>query len=118
MGGLQWKRPLKVGDKIQLFGGYDFDPIFLKNPPAEYRYGTVISFIKNDNRTNAVVRLDQAITGEEITGDILVLSLRYVDQTWQEPSPVHIYLCNYLPRDNEQVNGEWVEAAATLRLYK
>jgi hypothetical protein len=37
-----------------------------------------------------VVRLDVAVTGSEITRDIAVLELRYLDQTWHKPGPVHI----------------------------
>lgn len=115
-------RPLQVGDIIELSGGYDYDPIYLKNPPATKRNGTVIQFIKGqDEEPAAVVRLDQLISGEKITGDIVVLELRHVGQTWQEPTPVHIELCDFIPEDKTwkaRKQGEWVEAAASIKLIK
>ena len=92
-------RPLQVGDKIKLSGGYDYDPFFLKNPLASSRSGTVIQFIKGQNKSlAAVVKLDEKMSGEKITGDIVVLELRWVGQTWQEPTPVHIELCDFYAR--------------------
>ena len=115
-------QPLKVGDKIELSGGYNYDPLFLKNPPASKRSGTVIQFIKGQNESQAaVVKLDQVISGEKITGDIVVLELRYVGQTWQEPTPVHIELCDFMPEDKtwkDRKQGEWIEAAATVKLVQ
>ncbi len=113
-------QPLKVGDKIELSGGYDYDPIYLRNPDAPKRTGTIIKFIKGQNEElAAVVKLDEIISGEEITGDIVVLELRHEGQTWQEPSPVHIELCNFMPENitwKDRVQGEWVEAAASVKL--
>lgn len=113
-------KKLEVGDSIELFGGYDYDPLFLRNPPSDKRTGKVISFIKGQNSNDAaVVKLDYKISGQKITGDILVLEPRYVGQTWFEPSPVHIELCDFMPEDKqwkERRQGEWIEAAATLKI--
>ena len=115
-------RPLQVGDRIELSGGYDYAPLFLKNPPASKRSGTVIQFIKGQNELSAaVVKLDQKFSGEKITGDIVVLELRNVGQTWQEPTPVHIELCDFIPENKtwkDRKQGEWVEAAATVTLIQ
>jgi hypothetical protein len=112
--------PLKVGDIIELYGGYNWDPLYLQNPLASARSGTVIQFIKgqNDNPA-AVVKLEQKISGEIITGDILVLELRWNGCTWDEPSPVHIELCDFMPVDKpwkDRRQGEWVEGAASFRI--
>ena len=113
-------RPLQVGDKIELSGGYNYDPLYLKNPPASKRNGTVIKFIKGQNEEPAaVVKLDQKISGEKITGDIVVLELRYVGQTWNESTPVHIELCDFIPEEitwKDRKQGEWIEAVATMTL--
>lgn len=113
-------KKLEIGDKIELFGGYDYEPLFLRNPPADKRTGHVISFIKGQNENDAaVVKLDNKITGEKITGDIVVLEPRYVGQTWNDPGPVHIELCNFTPENKqwkERRQGEWIEAAATLNI--
>lgn len=115
-------RPLQVGDKIELFGGYDYDPIYLKNPPATKRSGTVIQFIQGQSEEQAaVVKLDGKMSGEKITGDIVILELRHVGQTWQEPTPVHIELCDFVPEDktwNDRKKGEWVEAAASVKFVQ
>jgi hypothetical protein len=59
-------QPLQVGDKIELSGGYDYDPLFSKNPPASKRNGTVIQFITGQNDSPAaVVKLDQKFSGEK-----------------------------------------------------
>ena len=113
-------RSLQVGDRIELYGGYDYDPLYLKNPPDSKRSGTVIKFINGQNESPAaVVKLDEKITGEKITGDIAILELRHVGQTWKEPTPVHIELCDFMPEDKvwkDRKQGEWVEAAASVRL--
>lgn len=115
-------RTLQVGDKIELSGGYDFDPIYLRKPQASKRGGTIIQFIQGQNiQPAAVVKLDQKISGQKITGDIVVLELRHVGQTWQEPTPVHIELCDFMPEDKawkHRKQGEWVEAAATVKLIQ
>ena len=115
---------LQVGDKIILFGGYNRDPLNLRNPPAENRIGMVVQFIKEQNKTPAaVVKLDYQISGDKITGDILIIEPRYVDQDWQDNglSPVHIELCDFLPENEEwkfRKQGEWVEAAASWKILK
>jgi hypothetical protein len=58
---------------------------------------------------------------KKITGDIVVLELRHVGQTWQEPTPVHIELCDFMPDNKtwkDRKQGEWVEAAATITLVQ
>jgi hypothetical protein len=119
---LKLPRPLQVGDKIELSGGYDYDPLFLKNPPASKRTGTIIKFITGQDETPAaVVKLDRKISGQKVTGDIVILELRQVGQTWQEPTPVHIELCDFVPEDKawkDRGQGEWVEAAATVTLVQ
>jgi hypothetical protein len=119
---LKLPKPLQVGDKIDLSGGYDYDPLFLKSPAASKRTGTLIKFIKGQNETPAaVVKLDNEISGQKVTGDIVILELRHVGQTWQEPTPVHIELCDFMPEDKawkDRRQGEWVEAAATVTLVQ
>lgn len=112
--------PLKIGDKIELYGGYDWDPLYLRDPLSSTRSGTVIQFIEGQNKNPAaIIKLDQKISGEIIMGDIVVLELRYEEQTWDTPSPVHVELCDFMPEDKswiERKQGEWVEGAASLRI--
>ncbi len=111
---------LNIGDKIELSGGYDFEISYLKNPPADKRTGRVIQFITGQNKTPAAVaKLDQIISGDKITGDIVVLELRYQGATWTDNTfTVHIELCDFIPDNKpwkDRKQGEWVEAAATLK---
>jgi len=57
---IKYNSSLKIGDKIELFEGYDDDPLYLRNPPADKRTGTVIQFIPGQGKPPAgVVKLDQ-----------------------------------------------------------
>jgi len=115
-------KTLIAGDRIQLSGGYDMDPLYLKDPPSGNRTGQVLKFIKGQNETQAaVVKLDYQIKGEKVTGDIMILEPRYVGQNWQDDGlgPVHIELCDFIPDDIEWKNrrkGEWIEAAASWKI--
>ena len=106
---------LKVGDHIRLDGGYDIEPKWLAG--KGYYTGTVINFIPGQNKTQAaVVRLDQAITVDGISGDILVLELRYEGAKWERQETVHVELCNFMPESKSwkfRKQGLWVESHAT-----
>ena len=110
---------LKIGDRIRLSGGYNREPTYLQNPPSIERTGSVINFIIGQNSSPAaLVKLDSMITGEKITGEIVVLELRYVGQTWEcsGPNIVHIELCDFIPENKswkDRKQGEWIEAAAS-----
>ena len=108
---------LAVGDRVQLSGGYDFEPRWLGGS-AGY-FGVVSSFIpgQNDNQA-AVVRLDNAITVQGITGEIVVLELRYVGAKWQDTETVHVELCDFTPEAKSwqrRRQGKWVESHATYK---
>ena len=60
-------KTLEIGNKIEHFGVYDYDPLFLKNPPSNKRTGTVINFIAGQNKSKAAVfKLDMRRQGEWI----------------------------------------------------
>jgi len=111
-------RELKVGDKIELSGGYDYEIKYLEDPQASSRIGTVIKFIRNHRKYedySAVVKLTKPIKANSITGDVLVLTTRYERQRWIYTGIVHIDLCEKIPETNveNQRFGEWIEAAAS-----
>ncbi len=116
----QPRKSLEVGDKIELFGGYDYDPLYLENPASSNRIGKVTRFIKGQNdELAAVVKLENSISGKSSTGNVLVLELRWEGQNWLTTGPVHIELCNFEPEDKpwkERVKGEWMEAAASFKI--
>ncbi len=93
-------KPLEIGDRIEIYGGYDYDPLFLKKPRANKRNGKVIDFIEGQNTAKAaVVRLENVIFGNNLSGDIVVLELRYLGQTWASQGPVHVELCDFIPEN-------------------
>ena len=74
---------LKIGDRIQIGGGYDMEPQWLNK--NQHYTGVVKAFIPGQNDSPAaVVKLDEPITFEEIKGDIIVLELRYVGAKWKK----------------------------------
>jgi hypothetical protein len=109
----------KIGNTIKLSGGYDYKIRYLEKSKASFRLGTVIGFIEGQNDKPALVaRLNEIISGEKITGDIVVLELRHTGVSWTESNlSVHIELCDFIPENKpwkDRRQGEWIEAAATL----
>jgi hypothetical protein len=105
---------LQTGDRVQLSGGYGFEPAWLSGRASVE--GTVADFIPGQNETPAaVVKLDEPLTTEGVTGDLLVLELRYVGATWETTGTVHIELCDLQPepkRWQDRRQGKWVESHA------
>jgi hypothetical protein len=109
---------LKVKDRIWLAGGYDPEPEWL-NKSQGYS-GTVEFFIPGQNKEPAaVVKLDKKITVQNITGDILVLELRWGnDAKWGDEGIVHLELCDFVPEHRtwkERKQGKWIESHAHYR---
>jgi len=106
---------LTVGDRIWLCGGYDMEPKWLGS--GKGYFGRVVSFIPGQNDTPAaVVKLEKPITVYNLTGDVVVLELRYVGAEWKNQATVHIELCGFMPepkRWQERRQGEWIESHAT-----
>jgi hypothetical protein len=110
-------RKLKIGDRIELSGGYDYEIKYLENPPARERVGTVINFMRNSRKFedySAIVKLDGLITANSVISDIIILSTRYENQEWGYTGIVHIVLCLEIPKNIENEKfGERIEAAAS-----
>lgn len=74
-------------------------------------------FISGQNEARAaVVKLDEPLTTAGVTGDMLVLELRYEDARWEATGTVHIELCDFAPepqRWQDRRQGKWVESHAT-----
>ncbi len=97
------RQRLKIGDRVKLFGGYRIPPEWLCGNEAYY--GTVISFIKGPfKKLDAAVKLDKKITYANLSGDIIVLTLRYTDATWRKGEIVHIHLFDSLPDEKDWSN--------------
>ena len=108
---------LQTGDRVQLSGGYSFEPEWLSGRGSVA--GMVAEFIPGQNETPAaVIKLDEPLTAEGVTGDLLVLELRYVGASWQSTGTVHVELCDFAPestRWQDRRQGKWVESHATYR---
>jgi len=111
-------RTLTLGDRVQLSGGYDFEPAWLGG--KDNVEGTVIAFIPGQNiEAAAVIKLDQNIDLKNGKGDIAVLELRYVEAKWERTDTVHIELCDFMPEATswkDRPRGLWVESHATYRI--
>lgn len=105
---------LQIGDRVRLSGGYSFEPAWLAG--KEYVDGSVAEFIPGQNNISAaVVKLDEPITYQKITGEIVVLELRYVGAIWSPSETVHVELCDFLPEPapwKDRRRGKWAESHA------
>jgi hypothetical protein len=81
--------------------------------------GTIEQFIPGRNQQPAaVVRTDEPVSANGVTGSILVMELRWVGATWDSGAVAHIELCDFEPepkRWQERRQGEWVESHASIR---
>jgi len=114
---LQEGPPLQQGDRVFVSGGYDMEPRWLSGR-AGYA-GTLERFIPGQNKEPAaVVRTDEPVTADEVTGNVLVMELRWVGATWRSGAVAHIELCNFEPdavRWQDRRQGAWVQSHATIR---
>lgn len=105
---------LSIGDQVRLSGGYDMEPAWLCGRSAYT--GTVLKFIPGQNETEAlVVELDSPVFFKGITGNTLVLELRYVDARWEKRNIVHVELCDFDPEPKtwkDRKQGKWIESHA------
>ena len=114
------QKELAIGDRIELFGGYDYEPKYLTNPPANFKRGKVLSFIDSERGDkSAVVELEENIIGDSITTNIIVIFTRYEGQDWSTNGPVHIELYKEAPIyhfNMSEPKGEWIEVAASYKI--
>ena len=120
---------LKVGDRVIVGGGYDYEAAWLA-ASAEGYSGRVTAFIPGQNeQPAAVVELDEelvlpngagAVEAGEVRGGFLVLELGHVGTDWSTPTPrIHVELCDFEPEEAswaERRQGAWVESHATYRV--
>jgi len=109
--------PVEVGDRVFVSGGYDMNPRWLGG--REGYSGTIDRFIPGqDQKLAAVIRIDDPITANGVTGDRLVMELRWVGASWRSGAIAHIELCDFEPEEKfwrDRRQGEWIESHATIR---
>lgn len=114
----QRQRPaetLQAGDRVRLSGGYDWEPRWLSG--RSQVDGHVAGFVPGQNdRPAALVKLDEPITVDGVTGSVVVLELRFAGTRWSGRGTVHVELCDFDPepvRWQDRDRGKWVESHAT-----
>ena len=108
---------LQLGDRLELSGGYDPGSMWLSEKDAVY--GTVAKFIPGQNiPPAALIKLDEPLLTEGVTGEFVVLELRYRGAEWSQTETVHVELCDFEPeqaRWQDRRQGKWVESHATYK---
>ena len=116
---------LQPGDKIELGGGYDFDPAWLKGRPNGY-HAKVLRFIDGgdakrtgDGKLAAVVMFDEELEFGGLRSQFGFLLLRYVGQKWSDSEHgVHVHLTKYEPIekiDHNKETSNWLESHASYK---
>ena len=106
---------LAINDRIWISGGYEMTPQWLGGRNGYL--GTVKSFIPGQNDMSAaVVILDEKVSAKNVTGNVLVLELRWVGAKWGDHGVAHLELCDFIPENKpwkERKQGVWVESHAS-----
>lgn len=109
---------LHVGDRVEVFGGYEANPDWSKGHGT--LVGEVLKFIPGQNKEPALVlRISPSIESQGVAGDVLILELRYAGATWATEGIVHLELCDFMPEDkswSDRQQGQWIESHAKYRL--
>jgi hypothetical protein len=109
-----------IGDRVCLNGGYDFEPQWLGGKSQVQ--GTITDFIPGQNDTPAIiVRLDAPISMDDVSGEIVILELRYEREEWRDRNTVHVEVCDFVPEPMAwqfRRQGRWVESHATFQLLQ
>jgi hypothetical protein len=106
-------RRLRLGSRVRLAGGYDMEPRWLDGRDAYF--GECIGFIPGENdRSAAVIHLDEPLTFDSVTGSYVVLRLRFAGARRTKHETVHVELFTE-PLSTLQepaARGLWVESHA------
>ncbi len=116
----------KIGDRVRLSGGFEARPVWMGGQSAFD--GTIVRFVPGTHEPRAaVIRLDTPISltdvrnGKTVSGDVLVLELRFFGAEWKDSETVQVELRNTLPERkpaDERSHGLWVESHAIYRVIK
>lgn len=110
-------RSLRVGDRVRLAGGYDVEPQWLGGRSA--CFGECVTFMRwKETRLAAVVRLDEPLTFDSVSGAYVVLRLRHVGARWANQETVHLELFAHAPDTPPALTTRsvWIESHANYRV--
>jgi hypothetical protein len=105
---------LRAGNRVRLDGCYDMEPKWLNGRIAHF--GECVGFIQGENgQSAALIRLDEPVTSNGVTGSHLVLRLRYVGARWANRETVHLELFTSPPASlqDPSTRGVWIESHAS-----
>ena len=101
-----------MGDRITLSGGYFPHAAWLRE--RTHHAATVVRFVPGQNPPPALVaKLDEPMTVEGHTGEIVLLELRYVGAEWHDGAIAHMELCDFMPENipwDQRPRGYWLES--------
>jgi len=95
---------MKPGDKIWLFGGRERTPAWRKGTDTLVATVEDILVGGEGGEARLLARLSRPLTVNGVTGDLLLLSLRYRGAVWSDAGICHIVLCAEPPG-----SGRWWE---------
>ncbi len=113
----RFRRPLNVGDRVRIRGGYEDPPEWLQGRGAIT--GRVVALIpESDGRSAAEVALDSPLSASQTSYTAALLRLRYKDARWTHRGVVHVELWAASPSEAGRdpaaaVPHEWVESHAS-----
>jgi hypothetical protein len=115
---------IQPGDRIEIGGGYDMNPAWLKGRSIDY-HAEVLRFLDNsdknrsgEGRLSAVVRFDEEIEFGGLQSRFGILDLRYVGQKWDDSGVVHVELIKDEPVETierQKKNSRWMESHASYK---
>ena len=114
-------------DRIQLSGGYDYEPKWLKPDGSGYN-ARVLHFIDNgiekrsgDERLSAIIQFEEEIEFEGMTGKYGLIMGRWEGQTWDSDGVVHLHLLeNEISeiKNFSKDTSRWMESHANYKTIK
>lgn len=116
----RFRRPLRIGDRLRLTGGYEDPPEWLQGHP--YVCGRAVAFIPDkEGRSAVAVALDSPLFAEGTSYSFVLLRLRYADARWSRREFVHVELWVDVPSSvDSKASGaprhKWIESHAAYRV--
>jgi hypothetical protein len=106
---------MRVGDRVEIFGGLDEKGHPTGFPPPGLVGTCVRLFESLDLHTQAEIRLDSTLWVLFFRSNVAVLSLRHAGTSWRDDDGVvHVYLVKVVPDDGDW-RGSWVRLTKPYR---
>ena len=107
---------MKPGDRIWLFGGWERNPAWRKGSDNLLAIVEEIVVADDGGQGRLLTRLSQPLTVNGVTGELLLLSLRYRGASWSDAGICQIILCAERPGSGkwweDKTRFAWVESHA------